>query len=154
MTTTCEWLSCGWLWLYAGAALMFLELIVPGFVIFFFGLSAATVGFICLAMGDAFSATWQLIAFSAFSIAYLVGLRRWLKVLFKGYTETSHTDLGSPYVGRVGKVTVDITPPLAGRVEIGDAEWSAVATETILAGDSVKVIAQDNLTLTVKRYAI
>lgn len=147
-------MSCGWLWLYAGAALMFLELLAPGFVIFFFGLSAATVGFICLALGDAFTATWQLIAFSAFSIVYLVVLRRWLKVLFKGHTETSHTDLDCPYVGRIGKVTTEIVPPLAGRVEVGDAEWSAVATEPLSVGASVKVIAQDNLTLTVKRYVV
>ncbi len=147
-------MSCGWLWLYAGAALMFLELIVPGFVIFFFGLSAATVGLICLLVGDTFTATWQLIALSVFSIAYLVGLRRYLKRLFSGRTEVSQADLESPYVGRTGKVTVEINPPLAGRVEVGDAEWTAVATETVLVGEAVKVVAQDNLTLTVKRYVI
>ena len=36
--------SCGWLWLYAGAILMLMEILAPGFVIFFFGLAAATAG--------------------------------------------------------------------------------------------------------------
>ena len=36
-------LSCAWLWVYAGAALMLLELVAPGFILCFFGLSAATV---------------------------------------------------------------------------------------------------------------
>ena len=35
--------SCGWLWLYAGVGLMLAELLAPGFVVFFFGLSAASV---------------------------------------------------------------------------------------------------------------
>lgn len=147
-------MSCGWLWLYVGAALMFLELVAPGFVIFFFGLSAATVGLLWFALGDVFTQTWQLIAFSLFSIAYLVLLRRWFKVLFRGYSETSKTDLESPYVGRIGKVTTEIVPPLAGRVEVGDAEWSAIATEAIRSGEPVKVTAQNNLTLTVARYVV
>ena len=50
--------SCSWLWLYAGAFLMLLELLAPGFVIFFFGLSAATVGLCRAAFGEAFTLTW------------------------------------------------------------------------------------------------
>ena len=37
-------LGAGWLWMYLGAFLMLLEIVSPGFVIFFFGLSASTVG--------------------------------------------------------------------------------------------------------------
>ena len=54
--------------MYIGAFLMLGELLAPGFVIFFFGLSAATVGACRFAFGEAFTATWQLAAFSAFSI--------------------------------------------------------------------------------------
>ena len=36
--------TCAWLWIYAGSAMVLLELIVPGFVVCFFGLAAATVG--------------------------------------------------------------------------------------------------------------
>ena len=77
-------LSCAWLWIYAGAALMLLELIVPGFILCFFGLSAATVGVLRFAFGDAFTLTWQLAAFSAFSILYIVLLRRYLQRIFVG----------------------------------------------------------------------
>ena len=95
-------MSCGWLWLYSGALLMLMEILTPGFVIFFFGLSAATTGLLRLAVGEAFDATWQLVAFSAFSIIYLVFLRRWLKGVFSGRTEQAATDFENEYVGRVG----------------------------------------------------
>ena len=144
-------MSCGWLWLYAGAFLMLMEILTPGFVIFFFGLSAATTGLLRLAVGEAFDATWQLVAFSAFSIIYLVFLRRWLKGVFSGRTEQAATDFENEYVGRVGKVTVAIEPPLSGRVEIGDAEWTAASDAPVAVGANVKVVAQDNLTMRVEQ---
>ena len=143
-------MSCGWLWLYAGAILMLMEIMTPGFVMFFFGLSAATTGLLWFAFGPQFDMTWQLVSFSALSIVYLVFLRRWVKGVFAGRTESAETDFENEYVGRAGKVTVAIAPPLAGRVEIGDAEWTAVADAPIPAGVNIKVVAQENLTMRVE----
>ena len=145
-----NFLTIPWLWMYFGALLMLLELIAPGFVIFFFGLSAMTVGLCRFAFGEAFGSTWQLASFSAFCILYLAFLRRWMKHLFKGTSEKSHADFNHETVGRAGKVTAAIAPPLAGRVEIGDAEWSAVADTPIAVGADVIVISQNNLTMKVK----
>jgi len=142
--------SCAWLWLYAGAFLMLLELLAPGFVIFFFGLSAATVGVCRFVFGEAFSLTWQLAAFSVFSIVYLFALRRWLKKLFMGGKVETATDFDNEYVGRVGRVTEAIEPPLSGRVEIGDAQWTAVADAPVAAGATVRVISQNNLTMKIE----
>ena len=142
--------SCGWLWLYAGAILMLMEILTPGFVIFFFGLSAATTGLLRFAFGDAFDATWQIAAFSAFSILYLAVLRRWLKNIFMGTKVSSPGDFENEYVGRSGKVTVAVNPPLAGRVMIGDAEWTAVSDAAVAEGADVKVVSQNNLTMKVE----
>ena len=142
--------SCAWLWMYIGAFLMLAELMLPGFVIFFFGLSAATVGGIRFVFGDAFTLTWQLAAFSAFSIVYLVVLRRWLKAVFTGTTTQAGVDFDNEYVGRVGKVVSAIKPPLAGRIQIGDAEWTAEADAPIGADADVKVVSQNNLTMKVE----
>ena len=142
--------SCAWLWLYFGAFLMLMELLAPGFVVFFFGLSAATVGLCRFAMGESFTLTWQLAAFSAFSILYLVVLRRWLKRLFTGGRVETKTDFDNEYVGRVGRVTEEIKPPLSGRVMIGDAEWTASADVPLAVGTTIEVISQNNLTMKVK----
>ena len=142
--------SCAWLWLYAGLFLMLMELLAPGFVIFFFGLSAVTVGLSRALFGEAFDLTWQLAAFSAFSVLYLVLLRRWMKGLFLGSRGDTKTDFDNEYVGRVGKVAEAIEPPLTGRVEIGDSLWSAAADAPIAAGTTVKVVSQNNLTMKVE----
>lgn len=143
-----EFLSVKWLWLYAGALLMLLEIMAPGFVIFFFGLAAATVGLTLFAFD--FSATAQMALFTAFSIVYIVGLRRFMKALFMGETAESRA-ISSEYVGRHGKVVEAIRPEVPGRILLGDAEWTAVAREGLVLGTEVRVVAQKNLTLTVER---
>ena len=143
-----EFLSIKWLWLYAGAILMLLEIMAPGFVIFFFGLAAATVGLTLFAFD--FSATAQIALFTAFSIIYIVGLRRFMKALFMGETAESRS-ISSEYVGRLGKVVEAIRPEVPGRILLGDAEWTAVAHERLDPGTEVRVVGQRNLTLTVER---
>lgn len=142
--------SCGWLWLYVGAFLMLAELLASGFIVFFFGLAAVSVGVLRLILGDAFTPTWQLIAISFFSIFYLAIVRRWLKKIFVGSMSSSRVDFDNDFVGRVGRVVEAINPPLEGRVELGDAAWSAVAESPIAKGTNVKVISQTNLTLKVE----
>ena len=143
-------LSCAWLWIYAGSALMLLELIAPGFILCFFGLSAATVGALRFALGGAFTLTWQLAAFSVFSVLYIVILRRYLKRIFVGGKVETKTDFDNESVGRVGKLTEAVRPPLTGRVMLGDAEWTAESERPIEAGANVRVVAQQNLTMKVE----
>ena len=130
---------------------MLLELIVPGFILCFFGLSAATVGVLRFAFGEAFTLTWQLAAFSAFSILYIVLLRRYLQKVFVGGKVETKTDFDNESIGRVGRVTEAIRPPLTGRVMLGDAEWTAAADCPIEAGANVRVVAQQNLTMKVEK---
>lgn len=143
--------SCSWLWVYAGCALMFLELIVPGFVLFFFGLAAATVGVLRAVFGESFDVSWQLATFSLASVVYIAVLRRLLKKVFVGGKVEAATDFDNESVGRVGRVTEPIDPPKSGRVLLGDAEWTAVADTPIAAGSDVRVVAQNNLTMSVEK---
>lgn len=142
--------SCAWLWIYVGCALMFLELIAPGFVMFFFGLAAATVGVVRALVGEAFDVSWQLAVFSVASILYIAVLRRYLKKIFVGGVVETKTDFDNDSVGRVGKVTAAIEPPKTGRVMLGDAEWTATSDSVIAVGTDVKVVAQNNLTMKVE----
>ena len=129
---------------------MLLELVAPGFILCFFGLSAATVGVLRFAFGEAFTLTWQLAAFSAFSILYIVLLRRYLQRIFVGGKVETKTDFDNESVGRVGQVTTAINPPLAGRVMLGDSEWTAESERPIEVGANVRVVAQQNLTMKVE----
>ena len=148
-----DFLAAKWLWLYAGAFLMLAELMAPGFVVFFFGLAAATVGLVMFVLPDAFhlTPTWQIALFSLFSILYLVTLRRYVKSVFLGDTEEAKAL--DEYVGRLAKVTETVRPEAPGRVMLGDAEWTAVASERLDPGTEVKVTGRKNLTLEVERVA-
>ena len=143
-----DFLSPVWLWMYAGAFLMLAELASPGFVVFFFGLAAATVS----ALKGMFPEmpTWlQFAAFSFFSIFYLLVLRKYLKRVFVGEKEES-TMIGKEYIGRVGRVVEAVRPDVPGRILLGDAEWSARAAMRLEPGTEVRVVAQENLTLHVE----
>ena len=143
--------SCAWLWLYLGAFLMLMELMAPGFIIFFFGLSACTVGICRFIFGEAFSSVWQVSAFSVFSVLYIVLLRRLLKSVFVGDKSVGDEQLSDGgLAGRLGRVTEQIRDGLPGRVMVGDAEWNAVADAPIPAGTDVKVVSQNNLTIKVE----
>lgn len=146
-----DFLGAGWIWLYIGAGLMLAEILVPGFVLFFFGLSAATLGVLILVLPDSFQLTlaWQLALFSLFSVVYLVTLRRYLKSVFLGDSE-DRLSASDDFAGRTGEVTSAIAPGVPGRVTVGDAEWDAAAVTPIAAGTKVKILSRKNLTLTVE----
>ena len=146
-----DFLAAKWIWLYVGAFHILAEILAPGFVVFFFGLAAATIGLLLFVLPSGFelSLSWQMALFSFFSILYLVTLRRYMKSVFSGDTDESSTFDSD--VGRVAKVTETIRPEAPGRVILGDAEWSASAMERLEPGTEVKVVGRSNLTLKVER---
>ena len=146
-----DFTAAAWIWLYIGSFLMLAEIVSPGFVIFFFGLGAATVA-VCKWAFPSMSLAWQLALFSITSIFYLLVLRRYMKKLFMGDAENS-PGLASEFVGRVGKVIETIRPEVPGRIELGEVEWKASASERLEPGTEVKVVAQDNLTMRVERVS-
>ena len=141
-----------WIWLYAGAFLMLAEIVSPGFVIFFFGLSACTVAVVSW-FAPSLPLAGQLGLFSVFSVLYLLVLRRLVKSVFMGDSDSKGAVAGD-YVGRVGKVVETIRPEVPGRILLGDAEWSAACAERLEPGAEVRVVGQDNLTLKVEKINI
>ena len=146
-----DFLSAGWIWMYVGAGLMLAEILTPGFVMFFFGLSAATVGALVLLLPEPFnpSLMWQLVLFSLFSLIYLVTLRRYVKNVFLG-NNGKGCALADEFVGRIGEAKTGISPDVPGRVVLGDAEWDALSAAPIAQGARVRVVSRKNLTLTVE----
>ena len=143
-----DFLSPVWLWMYAGAFLMLAELASPGFVVFFFGLAAATVSLLKWAFPSL--PLWgQLAAFSVLSIVYLLVLRKYLKKVFTGDKQESPY-IDNEYIGRVGRVVEVVRPDVPGRILLGDAEWTAKAATRLEPGTEVRVVAQENLTLCVE----
>ena len=143
-----DFLSPIWLWMYVGAFLMLAELASPGFVVFFFGLAAATVSLLKW-MFPSLPLWGQLAAFSVLSIFYLLVLRKYLKKVFTGDKQES-LSINNEYIGRVGRVVEVVRPDVPGRILLGDAEWAAKCGRRLEPGTEVRVVSQENLTLGVE----
>ena len=134
-------------WLYAGIALILFEIMTPGLVSLFFGLSALTVALIAWLI-PGFSQGWQWAAFSVFSILYILLLRKSMKNVFSGDRAVSDNPRDE-YTGKLAVVTETIAPNRPGRVEVNGTTWTAESGLELTIGASVRIIGQKNLTFTV-----
>lgn len=145
-----EWLRPELIWFVIGLALLLLELVTPGLVLFFFGMGAWLVALVCF-MTD-ISLNTQLIIFLVSSFLFLILLRRRLKSLFfgRGSRFENIADLMDDYRGKKVRVTRDIPASAAGKIELNGTEWEAVADEAIAAGTIVEIVEKNNITFRVK----
>ncbi len=127
------------LWFITGIALMFLELTVPGFILFFLGLGC-WIAAGALLLWD-LNATQQILVFLGATLASLLLLRRMLVHAFRGRVESrnglDYEDF--PRLARV-KVVKSITPEENGRIEYRGSTWGAAAEESIGEGEIVELI--------------
>ena len=137
-------------WFLIGLVLLIMEFAMPGLIIGFFGVGAWVVAIVCLVTDIGINT--QLIIFIACSVSSLLLLRRWLKGIFLGHTESKQdlTEDLNEFVGERAVVKEKITPKAGGRVEFHGTDWEAVADVEIAEGTVVEIIGKDNITLKVK----
>jgi len=139
------------LWFLAGLVFFALELLLPGLIVFFFGIGAwcAALAAYCLPM----SLSGQLLVFLAASILALGLLRSTLKKVFLGRKiDVDAMERGVPD-GAVGEVIEAIAPPATGKVKYGGSFWLAAADQPIAVGTVVRILKKENLIVNVKPVA-
>ena len=135
-------------WFLIGIFFYVVELVIPGFIVFFFGIGA---WFTALAVYLAdISTSAQLGVFLVTSLVTLFLLRKYIQTVFIGSAQHDDPSVKAEPVSHTGVVTEDIIPPGKGRVKYGGSFWRAVADERISVGTTVKIISQDNLEVTVR----
>ena len=137
-------------WFLAGIACYVIELVLPGFIIFFFGVGAWCVALV-LVLTDV-SLTGQLIIFLVSSLASLVLLRSWIRSVFLGGAVEEDDSVNVDPAPATGVVTEAVVPPAEGRVKYGGSFWRAVADEVIDEG--AVVVIEEKKDLYVKVRAI
>jgi inner membrane protein len=143
MSNELMWFLCGLIFLLA-------EFMIPGFVIFFFGVGAWVVALL-LWMDVGLSFTSQLFIFLLSSIISLVVFRRYGKKYFQGKVKTDKAQKFDDVRGEKATVMVDISPNgIAGKVEFHGTMWNAESDLPIQKGAIVEVLERNNLTLKVK----
>ena len=137
-------------WLFLGVALIVFEVATPAMVSIFFGLAALLVALLAVLIpGLPQWLEWLL--FAAFSVMFLVTLRRWFRGFFPAKRILASSDPDRDIVGKHATVTQRIEPGRPGKVELRGAGWQAESDETLEPGTLVKVIKQESITLTVQR---
>ncbi len=148
MDTLREFLKPQYLWLLIGLGLLFLEMLIPGVVILFFGIGALLVGVLCFFIPMPLSL--QLLVFMASSLLFLFALRKWAKLIFVGREGDDGKDVNSALIGTRAVVKVGAPAGRRARVELNGTEWTAEAETDLEEGQVVHVTGQDSLTLQVE----
>ncbi len=148
-------------WLIIGVTLLFLEMALPGFILFFFGAGALITALACWLVGcaadNSLPLVWQLLLFITGSLLLLFFLREKLQKRwnFDGSREGGD-DVDTPSLiktGEKGVVTIAVKPPAEGQMKCGGSFWQIAAEEELAEGEIVIVRRQENLTVHVERAA-
>ncbi len=141
----------GLMWLSIGITFFVLEMAVPGFVLFFFGLAAWLTALGCYFFP--WSVNTQLAVFLVISMVCLFGLRGMVKKVFMGDKKEGDSDSILARGGEKCVVTARIRPPAEGQVKFAGTFWRAEANEEIDENEVVEIVEQKDLLITVKKVS-
>lgn len=139
-------------WLIIGVMLFFLEMAVPGFILFFFGLGALMTALVVWL--TQISIAWQLALFICTSLGSLLGLRESIQnKLFTASPRDGEVDEDVMHAvpGDKGVVSMTIVPPAEGRIKYSGTSWRASADEKIEEGEIVAIVRQKDLVIHVEK---
>jgi membrane protein implicated in regulation of membrane protease activity len=135
-------------WFVLGLVLFLLELVVPGFFIFFFGLGAWVTALVCL-IGQP-GTNLQIIIFAITSVISLILLRRIIQKKFFYSKGTQSEDIEDEFTGKEALATIDFGGIKNGKVEFKGTTWDAESSSEINEGQRVIIIEKDSFKLIVK----
>jgi membrane protein implicated in regulation of membrane protease activity len=135
-------------WFILGLGLFLLELVIPGFFIFFFGLGAWVTALICL-IGHP-GTNLQIILFALTSVISLVALRRIIQKKFFYSKGRESEDVEDEFTGKEALAIVDFGGIKKGKVEFKGTTWTAESSSEIKEGERVNIIEKDSFNLIVE----
>lgn len=142
----------GQIWFLVGLALVLAEFATPGVILVFIGLGAWVASF-CAWMGWADTLGVQFAIFAVASLVLLIGLRRFFKAWFLGFSKQNPNALQDldDYIGKPVRVIAPIPSGGQGKVEFKGANWTAQSAEPLNPGDAAIITGLEGLCLVVKR---
>jgi membrane protein implicated in regulation of membrane protease activity len=135
-------------WFILGLGLFLLELVMPGFIIFFFGLGAWITALVCLVWNP--GTNLQIIIFALSSAVLLVALRKIIQKKFLNSTSTHSDDVEDEFTGKEALAIVDFGGIKKGKVEFKGTTWDAESSSEITEGQRVKIIEKESFKLIVE----
>lgn len=136
------------LWFILGLILFLLELVIPGFFIFFFGLGAWAAALACLIWEP--GVNLQIIIFAVVSVATLVALRKMIQKKFFYVKEEDAQKVEDEFTGREALVVEDVLPGSTGKVEFKGTNWKAESKTELKAGSRAVITGKEDFKLIVE----
>jgi membrane protein implicated in regulation of membrane protease activity len=142
-----------WHWLVFGMVLILLELAVPSFTIFWFGLGALVVGGL-LMLVPGIGLTWQILVWMLGSTAFAIF---WFRVLKPRMTDRTKAGIAREAV--LGETAMVIRAPEGERrgelrfavPVLGSDSWPFICIDEVSVGDRVMVQDVSGNTMMVKK---
>ena len=135
-------------WFILGLGLFLLELVMPGFIIFFFGLGAWVTALICLIGHPGINL--QIIIFAITSTLLLIALRKIIQNKFLNSKRTRSDDVEDEFTGKEAIAMIDFGGLIQGKVEFKGTSWSSESASEIKEGQRVVIIEKDSFKLIVE----
>jgi len=136
------------IWFMIGLVLFLLELVVPGFVIFFFGVGAWVTALVCLISDPGINI--QAVIFVVVSVLALVGLRKIITKKFFYSKDKLSEEVEDEFTGKEAIALADFDTDKKGKVEFKGTNWKAESGSEIKAGQTVIIIEKENFKLIVE----
>jgi membrane protein implicated in regulation of membrane protease activity len=136
------------LWFIIGLGLFLLELVIPGFFIFFFGLGAWVTALVCLI--GAPGTNLQIVIFAVTSVLSLIGLRKIIQKKFFYSKENLSEEVEDEFTGKEALAKGDFGYEKIGKVEFKGTMWNAESKAEIKEGQRVIIIEKDSFKLIVE----
>lgn len=140
-----------WSWIVLGAALLALEIVVPGFFLLWIGVAAILTGVLSLQLWEAAFWGWQIqvLVFLALSIAtVLIGRRIFARSNGDDTDQPLLNQRDRQLIGRTAVLEQDIRNG-QGRIRLGDTTWRVTGPD-LPAGTRVRVIDASGVELRIE----
>jgi len=135
-------------WFALGLAFFLLEMVVPGFIIFFFGVGAWITAAVCLMFDP--GTNLQIIIFGITSLISLFALRRLIQKKFFYNKQSLSEEVEDEFTGKEGIASVDFNSENYGKVEFRGTTWKAESSLPVKEGQTIIVLKKVNFTLIVE----
>jgi len=140
------------IWFTGAIVLFLLELGLPGFVIFYFGVGALVV-FFTLKLVGSISLTTQLTIWFAVTLVGLLTTRKILVAKFFNKSDKEIKTMDHEFDGYIAIAISTVLQGKTGRVRFSGTEWDALFTTDVVEGDEVVITGKDGNFLQVKKQS-
>lgn len=135
-------------WFILGLILLLAELVLPGFVIFFFGAGAWITALVCLFSNPGINL--QVLIFAVTSVLALVIFRKMIQNKFIYNKDDRSGEVEDEFTGKEAVAVADFGADRIGKVEFKGTSWKAESKSEIVAGQRVIILEKESFKLIVE----